>query len=258
MKTRIIFFVTLICVFLFAQNQTFAHCDTMDWPVIIAAKKSLETKNPNYFLIWVQKKDEPIILEDFNKTLSLRQKNPEDSENIDKSFFENLVKIHREWEWAEYTWLKSAWSITNPVVILWDKSFETKNSTELEVFLSKTLADEIKNRFKEVIEKQNYALDDIEAWREYITSYITFLHWAEWIQDIINKKIDHHVENWVSEKQNIHKEENLKNNYEVHNENIETNSHLKYYNKDKIYEMTLILLIGTILGIIWTLIFKRK
>ncbi len=258
MKTRIIFFITLICVILFTQNQTFAHCDTMDWPVIMAARKSLETKNPNYFLIWVQKKDETIILEEFNKALSQRQTNPENSENIDKKFFESLVKIHREWEWAEYTWLKPAWSITNPVVILWDKSFETKNSSELEEYFSKNITNQIKNRFQEVIEKQNYALNDIEAWREYIAEYITFLHWAEWVDEMMNKKITHHIENWVSEAHNTHMEENFKTNYEVQSGEVKTDSHIKELNKDEIYKIIFILFIGIMLGFIWSLLFRKK
>lgn len=256
MKTRIIFLVTLICVILFTQNQTFAHCDTMDWPVILAAKKSLETKNPNYFLIWVQKKDEPIILKEFNKTLSLRLSNPENLENIDKSFFENLVKIHRVWEWAEYTGLKPAWTITNPVIILWDKSFETKNSSELEEFLAKTITNEVKHRFKEVIEKQNYALDNIEAGREYIAEYITFLHWSEWVYEMMNKKISHHIENWVSEKNEAH-EENFKNNYKVKSWEIKNDSHIEELNKDEIYKIILILLVGIMLGVIWSLLLRK-
>lgn len=258
MKTRIIFLVIFLSVILFSQNQTFAHCDTMDWPVILSAKKSLETKNPNYFLIWVQKKDEPIILEEFNKTLSLRQTNPENLESIDKNFFESLVKIHREWEWAEYTWLKPAGSITNPVVILWDKSFETKNSSELEEYFSKNITNQIKNRFQEVIEKQNYALDDIEAWREYIAEYITFLHWAEWVDEMMNKKITHHIENWVSEAHDTHMEEMITNHTESHEKEIKTDVHTEELSQDEMYKMILILLVGITLGFIGGFLSRRK
>ena len=54
------------------------------------AKKSLESKDPNYFLIWVQEKDEAIVLEKFNKILSLRESNPENLENIDKEIISHL------------------------------------------------------------------------------------------------------------------------------------------------------------------------
>lgn len=258
MKTRIIFLVAFILVTSLFQNQTFAHCDTMDWPLILDAQKSLETKDPNYFLIWVQKKDEATMLEEFNKTLSLKQANPENSENIDKAFLEKLVKIHREWEWAEYTWLKPAGSITNPVIILWDKSFETKDSTKLEEYFAKTITDEIKHRFQKVIEKQNYAKEDLAAGREYIAEYITFLHWAEWVEEMMKKKITHHVENAGSEAHDAHMEENFKNNYEVHKEDVKKDSHLEEINKDEIYKIIFILFIGISLGVIWSLLLRRK
>lgn len=258
MKTRIIFLVAFILVTTLFQNQTFAHCDTMDWPLILDAQKSLETKDPNYFLIWVQKKDEATMLEEFNKTLSLRQANPENSENIDTAFLEKLVQIHREWEWAEYTWLKPAGSITNPVVILWDKSFETKDSTKLEEYFAQTITDEIKHRFQEVIEKQNYAPDNVEAGREYIAEYITFLHWAEWVEEMMKKKITHHVENLGSEAHDAHMEEVLKNTYDDHKEEVKSESHSEELNKDEMYKIILILLVGILMGIFGSILFRRK
>lgn len=196
-------------------------------------------------------------MEEFNKTISQRETNPENLESIDKNFFESLVKIHRQWEWAEYTGLKPAWSITNQVIILWDKSFETKNSSELEEFLAKTITNEVKHRFKEVIEKQDFALDDIEGWREYIAEYITFLHWAEWVDEMINKKITHHVENWVSEAHDTHMKENFKSNYEVQSGEIKNDSHIGELNKDEIYKIILILIVGIALGVIWSLLLRK-
>ena len=38
-----------------------AHCDGLDGPVVMAARKALETGNVNLVLIWVQKASEPEI-----------------------------------------------------------------------------------------------------------------------------------------------------------------------------------------------------
>jgi hypothetical protein len=73
-----------------------AHCDTLDGPVIKAAKISIETKNPNHFLIWVKDGDAATVMSQFKKTLSDRQENPEKANEIDTAFFETLVRIHRE------------------------------------------------------------------------------------------------------------------------------------------------------------------
>ena len=43
--------------------RAFAHCDGLDGPVVKAAQRALETRNPALVLIWVQEKDEREISE---------------------------------------------------------------------------------------------------------------------------------------------------------------------------------------------------
>ena len=38
--------------------RALAHCDGLDGPVVKAAQRALETRNPALVLIWVQEKDE--------------------------------------------------------------------------------------------------------------------------------------------------------------------------------------------------------
>jgi len=85
-----------------------SHCDTMNGPVIIAAKKALETANVNLVLIWVQKGDEAAIKESFQKAMAVRKLNPDARKLADMYFFETLVRIHRAGEGVAYTGLKQA------------------------------------------------------------------------------------------------------------------------------------------------------
>ncbi len=73
-----------------------AHCDTLDGPVVSAAKKSIETKNPNHFLIWVREKEAADVVSQFQKVLADREASPERADEIDRAFFESLVRVHRE------------------------------------------------------------------------------------------------------------------------------------------------------------------
>lgn len=193
MKTTTILLVSFICAFALVPNLTLAHCDTMDGPVIIDAKKAIETKNPNYFLIWIQEKDEVRVLEEFRKTLEERSKNPERNEAIDTAFFENLVKIHREGEGAEYTGLKPAGSVTNPVIHLTDEAVGSGTSEKLETFLSDAIQAEVANRFQEVMDKKNYPTEDVQAGREYIASYVTFFHYLEGLHEKMTSKENAHA-----------------------------------------------------------------
>jgi Family of unknown function (DUF6448) len=50
-----------------------AHCDTLDGPVVAAARKALDTNNVNLVLVWVQKKDDADIRKQFEKTVAVRK-----------------------------------------------------------------------------------------------------------------------------------------------------------------------------------------
>lgn len=97
MKTKLLSVLTILTIAII-PSMTSAHCDTLDGPVVSAAKKSIETKNPDHFLIWVRENDESKALSEFNATLSSRVKNPDKANEIDTAFFETLVRIHREGE----------------------------------------------------------------------------------------------------------------------------------------------------------------
>jgi hypothetical protein len=52
--------------------RALAHCDGLDGPVVQAAQRALDTRNPALVLIWVQEKDEPEIRKAFEQTLAVR------------------------------------------------------------------------------------------------------------------------------------------------------------------------------------------
>jgi len=101
-----------------------AHCDTLDGPVVAAARKALDTGNVNLVLLWVQKKDETDIRNHFQKTVAVRKAGGQAKELADMYFFETLVRIHRAGEGAGYTGLKPAGKIEPPIAAA-DKSLET-------------------------------------------------------------------------------------------------------------------------------------
>ena len=50
-----------------------AHCDTMDGPVVAAAKRALDTGAEKYVLIWVRAQDEPEIRNTLRHALAVRK-----------------------------------------------------------------------------------------------------------------------------------------------------------------------------------------
>jgi hypothetical protein len=183
----------LVALFLlFAPNKALAHCDTMNGPVVKAAQKALETGNVNLVLIWVQKKDEAEITEAFKKTLATQKLGPEAKELAHMYFFETLVRIHRAGEGAPYTGLKPAGSELEPGVEAADKALETGSAEALVKDLTETIHHGIHERFMEVMTKKNFNPDDIEAGREYVKSYVTFIHYVEGLFQAATKPVEGH------------------------------------------------------------------
>ncbi len=119
----------------------FAHCDTMDGPVITEAKKSLETGDITPLLKWVRAEDEDLIRKTFDKALSVRKLSPEAAELADRLFFETLVRVHRAAEGAPFTGLKPEGTGISPAEAAADKALDEGSVDEL----ASNIADNLEN-----------------------------------------------------------------------------------------------------------------
>lgn len=166
----------------FVPSQTvFAHCETLDGPVVSAARRAIEKDNANYILIWVEAENEHEIRQVFEKTMDARRSANSDEERnrIELELFENLVRVHREGEGAKYEGLKPAGSI-EPELALADKAVETgKLDDVLGRIESSENAKIILHLFHKVEEKSHYDIDDVPAGREFVASYVVFIHAVE-------------------------------------------------------------------------------
>ena len=173
-------------------GKCYAHCDGLDGPVVIAAKSALETENVNLVLNWVQKKDEAEIRKVFQKTLLVRKLNPEAKELADMYFFETLVRIHRAGEGAGYTGLKPAGRDLGPAIPAADRAVAVGNLEALNKLLMDKIHEGLQEKFKNVMEKKNYGKDDVEAGRDYVASYVTFIHYVEGLYEATAKGVHGH------------------------------------------------------------------
>jgi hypothetical protein len=156
-----------------------AHCDTMDGPVVKAAQKALETGDVNLVLIWVQPNDESAIKDAFNKTLTVRKLSPEAQKLADMYFFETLVRIHRAGEGAPYSGIEPSGTVIDPGIAVADKAVEGGSTDDLVKHMTETIQEGVLDHFKELKLKMNYDKDDVKAGREYVESYVVFIHYVE-------------------------------------------------------------------------------
>src|SRR3990170_5477218 len=151
------------------------HCDTLDGPVVKAARIALEKGNVNYILPWVPEKAEAELRKVFEKTLQARKQGKEAMELADYWFFETAVRLHREGEGAAYTGLKPAGLDWCPVVPRAEKAIEKGNAKEVISFITHAVQEELEERFKRAMAKKKYDVNDVDDAREYVQAELGFV-----------------------------------------------------------------------------------
>lgn len=175
------------------SRNAFAHCDTLDGPVVQTARIALEKGDVTPVLKWVQADDEKEIRAAFQKTFAVRAKGTEAKELADMYFFETLVRIHRAGEGAPYTGLKPGEAV-DPAVELADKALESRSVDKLVDVLTKAMANGIRERFQHASETQKHADESVAAGREFVEAYVIFTHYVEGLHATIKGSGDHHGE----------------------------------------------------------------
>lgn len=190
----VVFFLTL--ALFISPSKVSAHCDTLDGPVVNAARKALETENVNYVLIWVKPENEDEIKKALKRARDKRKqaKTKEEKNEADMELFETLVKVHREGEGAKYEGIKPAGSV-EPEIALADRAVETGELKEvLNRITSEHAKEVVTYLFHQVKEKSGYQVDNVSSGRRFIEAYVRFIHTVEKAvkgQEISEEKYHH-------------------------------------------------------------------
>jgi hypothetical protein len=158
--------------------ESFAHCDTVDGPVVSDARQALEMGNVSLVLIWVQKRDEAEIREAFQKTSVVRKAGSDARELADHYFFETLVRVHRAGEGAPYTGLKPAGK-PEPAVAAADKAMQSGKLEGVVKLVSDRMHNGLERHFRELMAKKKYNPNDVSAGRAFASAYVEYVHYVE-------------------------------------------------------------------------------
>ncbi len=190
-QTIIAAIFAVFIVFLLMAGNVYAHCDTLDGPVVAAARKALTSGDVTPVLKWVADDDEQIIRSAFQKTLEVRQLGTQARDLADMYFFETLVRIHRAGEGAPYTGLKLGPNI-DPAVALADKALESGSVDKLVNILADATDKGIRKRFDEALKAKKHADESVTAGRKFVESYVIFTHYVEGLHSMIKGASEHH------------------------------------------------------------------
>jgi hypothetical protein len=167
---KLAIFVVSVSLLIMSLQLISAHCDTLDGPVISAAKKSLTTGNINYTLIWVMPEHEQEIKTSFQKALG--------SSDFETTFFEDLVRLHREGEGALYTGLKPTGTL-DPKISAADEAIIKSSLEPLAPYLTPETEDGVHERLHEVLQKKNFEVNNLSAGRDFVDAYVRYMHFVE-------------------------------------------------------------------------------
>ncbi|HMA56162.1 MAG TPA: DUF6448 family protein [Pseudolabrys sp.] len=148
------------------------HCDSMDGPVVAAARKALEKEDVNLILPYVQENASEDVKSAFAKPLRARKADPAAREVADLYFYETAVRLHRAGEGAPYTGLKPAGLDVGPVIPVAEKAIESGSPDALIRVLTDTLRQEVQHRFERMKHLRDYNPGDVAKAREYVEAML--------------------------------------------------------------------------------------
>lgn len=177
MNKLVILFIFFLLVL--STSVSFAHCDTMEGPLVLDAKKAISQNNVNIVLKWVPAANETEIKDAFNQMMKVRVISADAKDLAEKYFFDTLVRIHRAGEGVAFTGVKPVGTPIDEKVKAADKSIEVGNLSPLKGKVSKDDMPELTERFEKVMSLKNFDVNNVKAGREYIEAYVQFFKFAE-------------------------------------------------------------------------------
>jgi hypothetical protein len=175
MKTRT--WILPLLALLAAPRAALAHCDTLDGPVVTAARAALEDGKLAPVLAWVQPADEGELRAAFASARAARRSGKEAREVADRWFFETVVRVHRAGEGAPYTGLKPA-GAPDPAVAAADRAIASGDAGALERLLVGAVREGLHANLVR-LRAERAPGEDVAAGRRWVAAYVPFVHWAE-------------------------------------------------------------------------------
>lgn len=167
-----------------------AHCDTTEGPIIPEAMAALEKRDITPILKWIKINDEAEIRTAFAKTIAVRGKGKEIKELADQYFLETLVRVHRAGEGAPYTGIKD--EALDPFFVMTDDALASGSADKMIGMISNHMAEAIKAKFEHALQASKHKDKSVEAGREFVEAYVTYMHYVEHVYAAITSSADPH------------------------------------------------------------------
>lgn len=144
------------------------HCDSLDGPVVTAARAALAAGDVTLVLPYVHADGEDEVRAAFTQAMPVRALGPQAQAVADRLFFETVVRVHRAGENAPYTGLKPAGLDVGPVIPLAERAGTDLVADELAGFLADEVRSQIAERVEHLRELAALRTRSLEDERRYV------------------------------------------------------------------------------------------
>jgi hypothetical protein len=165
------------------------HCDTLDGPVVAAARDALERGDVEVALPFVPADGEDEVQAAFELAGKARAEGGAAREVADLYFFDTVVRVHRRGEGAPHTGLKPAGLDVGPVIPVAEQAADTGDPAALLALLSEELERQIVHRLEEVRSLAAHAIEGVPAARAATSARLGLLVWAHKVHMLLHADV---------------------------------------------------------------------
>lgn len=154
------------------------HCDSLDGPVVTAARHALEADDVNLLLPYVPADGEDEVREVFVLVRTARQESAVAREVADRLLFETVVRVHRAGEGATFTGLKPAGLDVGPAIPLAEQALAGGDATALVELLTDEVRSEAERRLGVAMAAADDAAAGVPQARRWVEAMLGLQVWA--------------------------------------------------------------------------------
>lgn len=153
------------------------HCDSMDGPVVEAARNALESNNVDLILPFAPSSAEAEIRRAFEQSVAVRGSGGEAWAVAERWFFETVVRLHLGGEGKPFNGLRPAGQHP-PILRVAEEALRSEDAEPVAAALRQALDASLEQRFARVMRLKRHDPSDVPAARAYTTAMLDFIVWA--------------------------------------------------------------------------------
>jgi hypothetical protein len=154
------------------------HCDSLDGPVVTAARQALHEGAVERVLPYVHADGEAELRDAFDRASKVRVLGADARDVADRWFFETAVRVHRAGEGAPSAGLKPAGLDVGPVIPAAERALQTGAPEELVDVLCWTIRTQVEHRHERAMALKAHASEGTAEARAYVEAMLDLQVWA--------------------------------------------------------------------------------